>query len=62
MEIKLKDIPEYLKKSELYRVLLENSIEDSQEDDIIEIKLSHNRPEIEINSFNDLCIYLDMYR
>ena len=59
MEISLKDIPEYLKKSELYRNLLENS---DDENDKILINPIHNRKDININSFKDLCIYLDIYR
>ena len=59
MEISLKDISEYLKKSELYRNLLENS---EDENDKILINPKHNRKDINIQSFDDLCIYLDIYR
>ena len=58
MEISLKDIPEYLKKSQLYRNFLENS---ENENDNIQINPNH-RKDINIQSFDDLCFYLDIYR
>ena len=58
MDIYLKYIPEYLKKSQLYREFLENS----EENDIITINPIHNVKYIIINSFKDFCNYLDIYR
>lgn len=58
MEIRLGNIPEYLKKSQLYR----NFKQKSNDDDIILMDRKHNRQDINIASFDDLCIYLDMYR
>ena len=56
MEINLKDIPEYLKNSELYRIFLENS------GDIITISPKHYVKDIVIQSFDHLCNYLEIYR
>ena len=56
MDIYLKDIPEYLKNSELYRIFLENS------GDIITINPKHYVKDIVIQSFDQLCNYLEIYR
>ena len=58
MYVNLNEIPEYLKNSELYRNFLENS----DGNDIITINPNHNVKDIIINSFEDLCNYLDIYR
>ena len=58
MEIKLKDIPEYLKNSELFRIFKDSS----DDNDITIIDPTHNNKEIIIESFSDLILYLDIFR
>lgn len=58
MEISLNNIPEYLKKSKLFKSFEENS----EENDYIIINPKHNKKDINVQSFEYLCIYLDIIR
>ena len=59
MEITIENIPQYLKNSQLFKSLEENS---EDQNDIIVVNPNHIRKDITLNSFNDVFIYLDIIR